>query len=182
MLRLFQRRRPRGVATYTRDLLWPSMGWRRFLRLLWLRVARIQGSPHNIGAGVASGMAIGVTPFFGLQFLLSAALAWLCRGNILAALLGTFVSNPWTYPLFAWWDLWLGETLIGAALREDPLPDLSIRVLLDNPWALLLPMSVGGLVTGVAVWFLSYWPTRYLAAAYHRSRMRRQETPLLARR
>ena len=68
------------------------------------------------------------------------------------------MSNPWTYALFAWWNMWLGETLIGAAMREDPLPEISVRVLLDNPWALLLPMTLGGLVTGSGVWFLSYWP------------------------
>ncbi len=145
------------------------MGWRRFLRLVWLRAGRIDGSPHSIAAGVASGASMGMTPFFGLQFVLAVLLAWACRGNVLAALIGTFVANPWTYALIGYWNLWFGRMLLGGEGQAMPLSELSFSYFLMNPSALLLPISIGGLVTAAAVWFLFYWPTRQIAIVYRRA-------------
>lgn len=162
------------MAAGLRDLVWPSMGWRRFLRLLRLRSHRIEGTPHSIAAGVASGAAMGITPFFGLQFVLAVALAWACRGNLVAALLGTFIANPWTYALIGWWNLWFGRMLLGAEADPVPMSELSFSYFVMNPSALLLPISIGGLVSAAAVWFLLYWPIRQITALYRRSRLRRQ--------
>ena len=163
MLRLFQRRQKRTMTASLGDLFWPSMGWHRFMKLVWLRARRIDGSPHSIAAGVASGAAMGMTPFFGLQFVLAVMLAWACRGHVLAALLGTLIANPWTYALISWWNLWLGRVLLEGDGEAIPLSELSFSFFLVNPSALLLPISIGGLVTAAAVWFLLYWPVRRIA-------------------
>ncbi|WP_330448804.1 DUF2062 domain-containing protein [Paracoccus marcusii] len=44
---------------------------------------------------------VNFTPLFGFHFLSAAAVAWIIRGNVLAALLATFVGNPVTLPFIA---------------------------------------------------------------------------------
>ena len=67
----------------------------------------------KIGRGIACGVFVCFTPFYGLHFLLSAGLAWIVRGNLLAALIGTFVSNPVTFPIIATISVELGSWMLG---------------------------------------------------------------------
>lgn len=62
-----------------------------------LRVRRLPDTPQKISRGIAAGVFTAFTPFYGLHFVLAAVIARLMRGNILAALLGTFFGNPLTY-------------------------------------------------------------------------------------
>ena len=64
------------------------------------RILRLRATPHAIAAGVAAGVFAAFLPFLGFHILIAAALAWLIRGNILAAALGTAaVGNPLSFPL-----------------------------------------------------------------------------------
>jgi uncharacterized protein (DUF2062 family) len=56
----------------------------------------------------------------GLQFLAAWGAARLIRGNVLAALLGTFNTNPVTTPFFAGLALSLGHWMLGAAAPLNP--------------------------------------------------------------
>ena len=53
------------------------------------------------------------TPLFGLHFVFAAALAWVMGGNMVAALLATFVGNPVTFPLIAAVSMEVGTWLLG---------------------------------------------------------------------
>ena len=44
---------------------------------------------------------VSFSPFIGFHFLLAILFAYLLRGNLIAALIGTFVGNPFTFP-FIW--------------------------------------------------------------------------------
>ena len=101
---LFARRnRSRSWRGRLSEALWPRLGWERFGYYLFWRLMRISSAPHDVAAGAAAGVAVSFTPLLGLHFILAALLAFVVRGNVLAAIIGTFVGNPLTFPLF--WGL-----------------------------------------------------------------------------
>ena len=70
----------------------------RAARYYYLRFLRLQGDPHSLALGVAIGLFVGITPTIPLHTALILILAWLLRGNILAALIAaTAASNPLTW-------------------------------------------------------------------------------------
>lgn len=188
---MFLRRQKLPMFRRVRELLWPSAGWRRSTSYLFHRVARIPGTPHFIAAGFACGAAISFTPFVGLHFVLSFILAWIVRGSMIAAALGTAVGNPWTFPFIWVWIYELGHWMInvqatvpaetvnftrffaritGAFLRMD------MRYLFDTAWPVLWPMFLGGIPTAIVVWFVFYVPLKPMVATYqHGRRLRRMK-------
>ncbi len=93
------------------------MGWRRMGVYLVKRLTRLPGTPHSIAAGFACGTAISFTPFMGLHTVLSVLLSFLVRGNYLAAMAGTLVGNPWTFPF-----IWVASAKLGHALLGGATP------------------------------------------------------------
>ena len=81
---MFKRRAKLSLWSVARNFLWPRIGWNRSTKYVIHRVSRLRGTPYALAAGFACGAAISFTPFVGLHFLLSAALAWLIRANIIA--------------------------------------------------------------------------------------------------
>lgn len=174
-----------------RELLWPSSGWRRSTNYLFHRVARIPGTPHFIVAGFACGAAVSFTPFVGLHFVLSFLLAWILRGSMIAAALGTAVGNPWTFPFIWIWIYELGHWMLNAqgqipaetvnfarffARITGALLRMDMMYLFHTAWPVLWPMFVGSIPTAIAVWFAFYLPFKPMVAAYqHRRRTRRMK-------
>src|SRR3954447_4369176 len=112
---LGRRDRP-SILQRLRGWLWPRAGWRRAGRYLLARIKRLPGTPHAIAAGLATGVAVSLTPFLGLHVLLALGLARLTGGNLLAAGMGTLVSNPWTLSL-----IWTAATYrLGCLILERP--------------------------------------------------------------
>ncbi|QYX58272.1 DUF2062 domain-containing protein [Roseovarius sp. SCSIO 43702] len=110
---VFKRRNKQGWLEWLGSLVWPKGGWGRAIRYLNHRLFRLPDPPHRIARGIFVGVFITFTPFFGLHFVLSAILAWILRGNIVAALLATFVGNPPTFVLIAAVSLETGHWLLG---------------------------------------------------------------------
>ena len=170
---IFRRRVPLRRLRYLREFLWPSSGWHRSTRYLAHRVRRLPGTPYRIAAGFASGAAIGMTPFLGCQFVLAGLLAWMLRGNILASALGTFVCNPWTFPLICVWTYRLGNWMMGELGHDDPPMQLTLGFLVEHPWRILLPMAVGAVPTGVVVWGITYGLVYLAVVSYRKARRTR---------
>ena len=95
------------------EFFYPRGGWARAFEYVKLRLNRLPGSPEQIARGIWAGVFASFTPFFGLHFLLSALIAVILRGNILAALLGTFIGNPLTYVPIAWVGIQSGHMILG---------------------------------------------------------------------
>jgi len=119
-------------------------------RYLLNRLKRLPADPHAIAVGFASGAAFSCTPLFGLHFLLAFALAWMLRGNLIAAAMGTIVGNPLTFPLLVW-----ASYLIGSALFV-PDPGLvhhdMFAILKESFWITLW----GSLPLALAMFVVSY--------------------------
>jgi hypothetical protein len=149
-----------------------------------------------VARGVFAGSFVGFLPLPGVQFATAALLAWLMRGNILAAILGTFNSNPLTTPFFAvgaislgHWMMGIDEPLSAEAIGEafaDAFRDLWRNALaLTGPgemhweglrqfWHVVYaPYFIGSLVPGLALSLLFYYVTIPLVAAYQKARAAR---------
>ena len=126
---VFRRRNRRTPLEWMREFVYPTGGFRRAAQYVTHRLRRLPDKPHRIARGVFAGVFVSFTPLFGFHFLLAAGLAWLMRGNLIAALLGTFVGNPITTPIIALSAVETGHWLLGI---DVPLSFLSIVAAFSN--------------------------------------------------
>ncbi len=173
------RRRPLSFFRRLHGWLWPHIGWHRAGRYLVMRLRRLPGTPHSIAVGFATGAAVAVTPFLGGHLLLACGLAFITRGNMLAAVLGTILGNPWTYSLFFAADYRLGCFLLGLPAQGLPhLTSLEPGTVVNEFRLLLWPMTVGCMPLAAAIWVASYFPlVRAIAAVQEQQRRRREQGP-----
>ncbi len=178
---MFKRRKSIGVGRRIRGFLWPHAGWKRASTYVYHRLMRLPGTPHSIAAGFACGAALSFTPFLGFHFLLAGLLAWGIGGNIIASAIGTAVGNPWTFPLI-WTALFRFGSLILGVDSGEALPDgLTLNYMLQHPFVVLLPMTVGSIPIGLAAWGISYWLVRHIVGDYQELRRRRRSRREAAR-
>ena len=181
---MFQRRHKLNVFQRTIQFFWPKAGWNRSTRYVFHRVARIPGSAYSLAAGFACGAAISFTPFMGLHFVISMAMAYIIRANVLAAAIGTAVGNPWTFPF-----IWIGVFNTGQwLLRQDGMSaqdidfidvltestealyklDLDLFVEVGGP--VMWPMLIGCVPWVIGVWIVFYFPLRPIISKYQAAR------------
>ena len=94
-------------------MLYPRGGWRRAASYMGHRLSRLPDTPERIAKGIAAGMFASCTPLYGLHFVIAALGARVLGGNILAALLGTFLGNPLTFPIIVETSVQLGNWMLG---------------------------------------------------------------------
>lgn len=190
---MFKRRNPRSVWDWARQMVYPTGGFLRAIQYVRLRLTRLPDEPHRIARGVFAGVFVSFTPFFGIHFIFAALIAWLIRGNILAALLATFVGNPLTTPFIALTSVEFGHWLLDV---DYPLTFLSIVAAFTNAgnelwhnfraiftdevtrwdslarfWeTIYLPYLIGGILPGLVVSLLFYWGTIPVLNAYQKVR------------
>ncbi|MBL4639061.1 MAG: DUF2062 domain-containing protein [Kordiimonadaceae bacterium] len=137
------------------------------------------GTAHAIAAGFASGAAVSFTPFLGVHFVMGFGIAWLTRGNMVAAAIGTAIGNPWTFPFIFAMTAQFGSFLLGQDVTAVvPLWDWQelYNAPLDYLAAFLpvvYPLLVGGLPTAIVVWFLFYFALKAMVRKYRRKRQQR---------
>lgn len=110
---VFKRRNPLSFLRKMKNMIMPQTGWRRAANYLGHRVRRLPDSPHRIALGIACGVFVSFSPLFGLHFFYAAFLAYILRGNVIAALIGTAMGNPFTFPAIAGSALWVGGRIVG---------------------------------------------------------------------
>ena len=190
---VFRRRNQRTLLEWAREFVYPRGGFRRAAQYLAHRLRRLPDEPHRIARGVFAGVFVSFTPLFGFHFLSAALLGWVMRGNIIAALLATFVGNPLTTPFIAITSVELGHRLLGIDAPMDVMSIIAAFTnagseLWDNARALFTsdvthwenlatffgtifwPYLVGGLLPGLAVSLAFYWATIPIVRAYQKIR------------
>lgn len=170
---LFRRRSPLGVFERVRLVLWPTSGWRRSFSYIAKRVLRLSGSPHAIAAGFAAGVFASFTPFFFFHFLISVFVAFLIGGNLLAAMLGTAIGNPFTFPAIYLMSYKFGNILLGRDYGET-MPDEITEGLATQPWEAMLPILgpwlVGGITLGLGFGLTAYVIVLFTVKKYQKAR------------
>ncbi|MCX5515156.1 DUF2062 domain-containing protein [Kaistia algarum] len=183
---LFRRRKPLRFHQKLHHFMWPRRGWRRAVSYHGKRLMRLSGSPHSIAAGFAVGVALAMTPFVGFHYLLCFAAAFLVRGNVLAAVLGTTIGNPLTFPVIWIATYETGSLILGWFGREHTamsFKEISHGLLNDslhNIWPIFEPMLIGSIPVAMIAAAISYGAVYYAAAAFqsarrHRVAVRRHE-------
>jgi uncharacterized protein (DUF2062 family) len=82
---------------------------KRRLRYYYLKLIRLKGQPKDLALGMALGVLAGSMPILPLQTWLALTLAFIFRASKIAAMLGTWISNP-----LNWYFLYLFSYKIGA--------------------------------------------------------------------
>lgn len=192
---MFKRRKQRSYPEAVAGFFYPPGGWARATRYIAHRLRRLPDPAHKIARGIACGVFVCFTPLYGLHFLISAGMAWLIGGNVLAALLATFFGNPITFPIIATISVELGAWMLGreavplphivsafsyasvelwsnlgAIFTRDAMQWGRLEVFFDS---VFWPYLVGGLLPGLAAAVIAYYVSHPLIYAYQRARISR---------
>ena len=174
------------VSTVMAAARTPGQRLAKLSKYYWRRMLRVRATPHEVALGCAVGVFVACTPFLGIQMLLAGAIALLLRVSVPAALLGTFVGNPLSWPA-----IWSASYLAGAwMLGHDPAsaadhlaasatvlstqlagpnqPSLDVAMVNLSP--ILQPLVLGGLLIGLLAALASYYPTRRAVRLFQRRR------------
>ena len=147
---------------------------RRLYRYLFLRFLRLRGSAESIARGLAVGAFAGMFPIFGGQTVIGILLALLVKGNKVAAIAATWISNPLTYiPLYAV-NYHIGRHLRNvepATIDQQNIADLGS--IFSHGLDFALALLLGSCVTGTAVALLAYL-LGYRLTARLRARQRKR--------
>jgi uncharacterized protein (DUF2062 family) len=144
-----------------------AMGDRVFDPRLW------QWTRHGTALGLAIGAFFSALPI-PLQSLPAAFFAVVFRVNVPAALVGCWITNPLTFPLFFYLQLATGSYLLGRPSLLAQFQQHSFMELLKAaPGVLFLGGAVMGLALGVACYFLTVLGYDVTLRMLARSRQRR---------
>ena len=198
---VFKRRNKLSWGRWLIEGIYPRSGWRRAASYVGHRLRRLPDTPEKIARGIGMGVFVSFTPFFGLHFVLAGTLALLFRGNVVAAILGTFFGNPLTFPFIGAFALASGQWMLGVgaspsgnetvlhlfsfaaadfwynfkAVFTARVADWSdLRLFVTD---VFLPYLAGGLLPGAISAFICYSLSRPVIAAYQK----RRKGKLLAR-
>jgi uncharacterized protein (DUF2062 family) len=191
---IFKRRDPKPFFRHMAELFWPRGGWARAFHYVKHRMRRLPDSPERIARGIWGGVFVTFTPLFGFHFFVAILLAKLMKGNILAALMATFVGNPLTFVFIALASLKSGHWILGTELQQGELRALSRKfgnagsdlwhnaVAVFTPdrmdWSglaifsrdVFYPYLIGGFLPGIFFATLSYYLAVPVLHAYQRRR------------
>lgn len=180
-----------GPQRYTAFLRMSSL-YRRlslWVRRHWRVLERARDTPHAVAGGVAIGVILGFTPFFGLKTVLAVAVAWMLRCSRVGAVVAVVLHDltlPFA-PLLLRWEYKIGRWILGLFGVEPPPPShvhllhwrelLDWRLLREGLWETLWPLFLGSLVIATPVAVLLYWMTLSAIKAYRRKKAVSRSTP-----
>ena len=113
-------------------------------------------SPYAISSGFACGSMVSFTPLLGLHFVLAVLFAYLIRGNFIAALIGTAVGNPITFPLI-WGMIYKVGTYVTTINHVKLNQDINFDMIINQSYEIFFPMFVGGIIIAPLVWTITYF-------------------------
>lgn len=190
------KRNPRSYLRIVTEFFYPRGGWYRASRYVIHRLRRLPDPADRISRGIAAGVFVSFSPLFGLHFLTAALLSWAIRGNVLAAVLATFVGNPLTFPIIAGISLKTGAVILGHPAQEVRLHQVveafarasgdiwhnflavftertanwtGLDLFLDR---VFLPYLVGGIVPGLIAAITAFYLSRPVLSAYQKRRVK----------
>ncbi len=176
-------------------MIFSLKGISRAIGYVGIRLKRIPDTPHKISLGMSCGIFASFTPLFGLHFLIAGLLSYLLRANVLASLIGTFIGNPITFPIITVFNLKLGEWILGSDkyssvdggkifegfldfifliyksyFTEGSIGENSVPRMNEILNGIFIPYSLGGLILGIFIAFISYLLLRPLVSTYQKKR------------
>ena len=102
----------------------------QWLALRWNKLKSLEDSPRAVAVGVAVGIFFGFTPLVGLKTLLAISVAWLLRGNRLAAAVAVTLHDivlP-LMPVLLRWEYDAGYWVLSCPHEHPPSIDLALQL------------------------------------------------------
>jgi len=154
---------PKNYKSYSHIPKRKKQSWlKRYYKYHLRRIQSLPEKPTAIARGFAIGIFSGCFPFFGLQMLIALLLAIICRANKVTAMMGTWISNPFTYvPIFLF-NFQVGRFLLSAffQINFEYLIDFnpeSWENLTDYGMEFTLTLLTGSFFIGGILAILSYY-------------------------
>lgn len=157
------------------ERIWAKIA--RLSRYSYLRVVRIKAPAESIALGLALGVFAGALPFLSLQMAIAVALAFILRGNVIAAALGTWWSNPFDWAIIFPLLYMLGKVFVPvdvAPLNVHEFMSLPLLELLQRSWKWLLITTLGGFIAGIPMALATYFIALRAVLLYHDRRAKRR--------
>ena len=146
----------------------------RFISFYKLKLARLPASTYAISSGTACGAMVSFTPLLGLHFLLAVVFAFLIRGNIIAALIGTFVGNPFTFP-FIWGLIYNIGVYVSYESHNNLNSEINFEMILNQTYEIFIPMLIGGAILAIPIWLITYLITFSFISSYKKSKNKKNK-------
>ena len=138
---------------------------RRALAARLAAVLRLDDPPWRVALALAIGVFISCTPFYGLQTVLSLAVATIFRLNRAVTVTGTWLNLPWFAPILYGFALRIGAFVLpdlhGADLGDmtellQLASTLSVSDMLDLLGSLSLALLIGTAAVGTVAGAVTY--------------------------
>ncbi len=149
----------------------------RIISYYKLRLARLPASNYAISSGFACGAMVSFTPLLGFHFVLAVVFAYLIRGNFIAALIGTVIGNPITFP-FIWGLIYKVGTYVTNIKLEKITHEINFDMIVNQTYEIFFPMLVGGIITAPLVWIISYYVIYSSIASFKKRRNKKNNRVL----
>ena len=103
---------------------------------------------------------------------LATQVAYLIRGNIVAALLGTIVGNPVTFP-FIWGLIYKVGAFVISTKHIEFNNEINFNMIITQTYEIFLPMLLGGAILAIPVWLITYILTHSFISSYKKSKIKK---------
>jgi len=117
---------------------------------------------------------VSFTPLLGFHFILAIVFAYLLRANYIAALIGTIVGNPLTFP-FIWGLIYK----VGAFAIDKPSSnlrtDINFDMIVNQTYEIFIPMLVGGAMLAIPIWILTYYITHSFVSSFKNAKLKKNK-------
>ncbi len=162
-----------------------NFGVRRIIRYYYIRIKRLQGDPRQLALGCAIGVLIGISPTLPLHTVMIIGITVLLRTSTIAALVAaTVVSNPLTLvpQYYLCWRV--GDWVLPGRLSWKRMQE-ELELLMHSSFSeslksisllgvdAVLVMLVGGLIIGIPLAVISYFPALHFFIKIHNKRKKK---------
>ena len=153
-------------------------------RRVYERFVKIRGQPREIALGLALGIFIGMAPIMGFQTGIAIFFAALFKWSKISAALGVWITNPLSAPLIYSLTYVTGAWLLGVESGLNLHPELSasaIEKMLQKAPEVLGVLTIGGIVIGLPLAFISYYISYAAVLKYQKNlkeKLIRQKTKM----
>ena len=159
-------------------------GLHRRVRLIYLRIIRLRGHPHELALGMAFGISIGMMPIIPFHMILAVAVAIFFGASKITAAAGTWICNPVTvYPIYKYCYV-IGAFILGFDHKTRLLMPVigaigqgeyieAMRTILSGGGMAVATFLLGGMVLGIMVAVPAYFLSLYFfkgVVAWRKSR------------
>lgn len=147
---------------------------RRFFSYYKFKLARLPASSYAISAGFACGSMVSFTPLIGFHFVLAVMFAYLLRANYIAALIGTIVGNPISFP-FIWGLIYKVGAFIVDKPEDNLRPNINFEIIINQTYDIFIPMLVGGAVLAIPIWVTTYFITYSFVSSFKKAKQKNKK-------